>query len=201
MKNKLLILLVLILFAPYSYGAAMLNGEIITNIPDSALVTAIPNEKNTTIINAEDGTHNGLQADFTIQTNGDDSIFDFVLSSTVSTSEGDKDAYFVNNGGLYIMLGNKTRIPTTEAYNDISTGKFLSNSNLIAYAVTNTTAATVNPEYYNGVLSCVIKINGLQDLNISQNILGYPSLNTYAVKEDNSGTYEVVLTLNAIRKP
>lgn len=204
MKKILSILCLLILSAPYSYGATVLNGEIITNIPNTVKVTANSEIKTTTTINPENGTHTGLEAQFFIQTNATDQYFDFILSSKIETVSGAKNAYFQNNGSPYIMLGNITgAYPSLESYNDIANGILTSNPDIIAYPVLNSVSdtATITPTIYNNELCFAITIGTLQNIYVTQNVEGTPLGNTYTLKDDRTGTYETVLTLNAISKP
>ena len=107
MKDNIISLLSILLTAPACSGAAVMESVLTTIVPSAAVVQAVPNSKNNSVINPENGFQSGLEAVFNVKTNGDDSTYDFVISSSIDTLGGVKSAYVMNNGKLYLMLGNK----------------------------------------------------------------------------------------------
>lgn len=201
MKNRFIIFLLLLLSAPVCSGAAVMDSVITTVIPSAAIVKTVPSSKNNSVINPENGFQSGLEAVFNIKTNGDDNTYDFILSGSIDTLGGMKNAYVMNNDKLYLMLGNKDRLPESNAVFDIMSGSPSKNPNIIAYPVINTSSYDIKPLNYRGELCCRILSGGVQDMNVSQTISNTPLGNTYSIGEDLAGVYEAVITLNIYRKP
>ena len=201
MKNHFIVLLLILLTAPEYTGAAVMDSVITTIVPPAAIVKAIPSSKNNSVINPENGFQSGLEAIFNIKTNGDDNTYDFILSGSIDTLEGVRNAYVMNNEKLYLMLANKDRLPEANAVFDIMSGSPSKNPNIIAYPVINTSSYDIKPLNYRGELCCRILSGNIQDMNISQIISNIPLLNTYSIGEDSEGVYEAVITLNIYRKP
>ena len=201
MKNHFIVLLLILLTAPEYYGAAVMDSVIMTIFPPAAIVKAIPSSKNNSVINPGNGFQSGLEAIFNIKTNGDDNTYDFILSGSIDTLEGVRNAYVMNNEKLYLMLANKDRLPKANAVFDIMSGSPSKNPNIIAYPVINTSSSDIKPLNYKGELCCRILSGNIQDMNISQIISNIPLLNTYSIGEDSAGVYEAVITLNIYRKP
>lgn len=201
MKDNIIILLSILLTAPACSGAAVMESVLTTIVPSAAVVQAVSNSKNNSVINPENGFQSGLEAVFNVKTNGDDSTYDFVISSSIDTLGGVKSAYVMNNGKLYLMLGNKDNLPEAGAVLDILSGSPVNNPNVIAYPVINNSPYDITPQTYNGTLCCKVLSKGHQDMNISQFISSTPLVNTYSIGEDSAGVYESVITLNIYRKP
>lgn len=201
MKYCFTISLSILLIAPVCYGAAVMDSTLTTIIPSAAIVQAVSNSKNNCVINPENGSHTGLEAVFNVKTNGDDNTYDFIISSSIDTLAGTKNAYVMNNNKLYLMLANKDRLPDGDAVSDILSGSLVKNPNIIAYPVINNSVYDIKPVEYNGNLSCKILSGGQQDLNISQFVSNNPLANTYSISEDTAGVYESVIMLNVYRKP
>ena len=109
--------------------------------------------------NGETGAHTGLQSVFSIQTNGTDSDYDFIITSKILTDGGEVSAYG-NNGSL--LFGNTLAAPTQAAIDDAKAGGSR-NKNVIAYPVTTviTNPMTVGFEQNYGIYGdCyVVKVN------------------------------------------
>lgn len=202
MKYNFIIFLSLLLFtAPVCSGAAVMESVLTTIVPSAAVVKTIPSAKNNTVINPENGSHTGLEAIFDLKTNGDDNTYDFVFSSTVETAAGIKNAYFLKDGNLYLMLANKDRMPEAADLADITSGTPQSNKNVIAYPVINNSEFKNEYQDYNGELCCKILSGGKQDIQVSQYIGNVPLNSTYSIADDSAGVYEASITLNIYRKP
>ena len=202
MKNKLIFSFILTLLqVPICFGTAVMESRLTLIVPSSAVVKTMTSSKNNSGINPQNGYQSGLEAIFNIKTNGDDNTYDFILSSSLETLGGIKNAYVLNNDNLYLMLGNKEHLPDTTAAADIESGTPDANPNIIAYPVINNSPFDIKPINYNGGLCCQILSGGEQDMNIIQTIGNTPLRNTYSVSEDNAGVYEAAVTLNIYRKP
>lgn len=201
MKHNFVIFLILLLTAPACSGAAVLDSRLVTIVPSVAVVKSVPGIKNNSVIDPQNGFHSGLEAVFDIKTNGDDSAYDFVLSSAIETSHGVKNGYFLKDGKLYLMLSNKDRLPLSSAAVDIVSGSPENNPNIIAYPVVNLSGGEFKIQNYNGELCCRIFSGGQQEMTVAQYIGSTPLTRTYSIEQDSAGMYEAVLTLNIYRKP
>ncbi len=202
MKNKLIFTFILTLLqVPICFGTAVMESRLTLIVPSSAVVKTIPSSKNNSGIDPQNGYQSGLEAIFNIKTNGDDNTYDFILSSSIETLGGIKNAYVLNNDNLYLMLGNKEHLPDAASAADIESGAPSNNPNIIAYPVINSSPFDIKPINRNGGLCCQILSGGEQDMNIIQTIGNTPLGNTYSVSEDNAGVYEAAITLNIYRKP
>lgn len=201
MKHNFIIFLILLLTAPACSGAAVLDSRLVTIVPSAAVVKSVPGIKNNSVIDPQNGFHSGLEAVFDIKTNGDDSAYDFVLSSAIETSQGVKNGYFLKDGKLYLMLSNKDRLPLSSAAVDIVSGSPENNPNIIAYPVVNLSGGEFKIQNYNGELCCRIFSGGQQEMTVAQYIGSTPLTRTYSIEQDSAGMYEAVLTLNIYRKP
>ena len=201
MKHNFVIFLILLLTAPACSGAAVLDSRLVTIVPSAAVVKSVPGIKNNSVIDPQNGFHSGLEAVFNIKTNGDDSAYDFVLSSAIETSHGVKNGYFLKDGKLYLMLSNKDRLPLSSAVFDIVSGSPENNPNIIAYPVVNLSGGEFKIQNYNGELCCRIFSCGQQEMTVAQYIGSTPLTRTYSIEQDSAGMYEAVLTLNIYRKP
>lgn len=201
MKHNFVIFLILLLTAPACSGAAVLDSRLVTIVPSVAVVKSVPGIKNNSVIDPQNGFHSGLEAVFDIKTNGDDSAYDFVLSSAIETSHGVKNGYFLKDGKLYLMLSNKDRLPLSSAVFDIVSGSPENNPNIIAYPVVNLSGGEFKIQNYNGELCCRIFSGGQQEMTVAQYIGSTPLTRTYSIEQDSAGMYEAVLTLNIYRKP
>ena len=199
MRNQFILFLLLLLPAPACSGAAVMEGVLTTIVPSAAVVKTIPSSKNNSVINPENGSQTGLEAIFNIKTNGDDNTYDFILSSSIETTGGVKNAYVLNNNNLCIMLGNKEHLPDSAAVTDIASGAPSKNPDIIAYPVIN--GSDIQPLNYKGELCCRVLSGGEQEINVSQSVSSSPLGNTYSIDEDTAGVYEAVITLNIYRKP
>lgn len=201
MKHNFVIFLILLLTAPACSGAAVLDSRLVTIVPSVAVVKSVSGIKNNSVIDPQNGFHSGLEAVFDIKTNGDDSAYDFVLSSAIETSQGVKNGYFLKDGKLYLMLSNKDRLPLSSAAVDIVSGSPENNPNIIAYPVVNLSGGEFKIQNYNGELCCRIFSCGQQEMTVAQYIGSTPLTRTYSIEQDSAGMYEAVLTLNIYRKP
>ena len=201
MKRNFIIFFILLLTAPACSGAAVLDSRIVTIVPAAAVVKSVSGIKNNSVIDPQNGFHSGLEAVFDIKTNGDDSAYDFVLSSAIETSHGVKNGYFLKDGKLYLMLSNKDRLPLSSAVFDIVSGSPENNPNIIAYPVVNLSGGEFKIQNYNGELCCRIFSCGQQEMTVAQYIGSTPLTRTYSIEQDSAGMYEAVLTLNIYRKP
>ncbi len=202
MKNNLIrFLFLLLITAPACSGAAVTDSVLTVIIPSAAVVNTIPSAINNSTINPQTGSHMGLGAVFNVKTNGDDSTYDFVLSSSINTEAGEKNGYFLKDGDLYLILANKEHFPDLASLADIYSAAPKSNKNMIAYPVLKSAEFQSTYQNYNGSVCCKFLSEGKQNFNVSQHIGNTPLSGTYSLEDDGAGVYEAVITLNIYRKP
>ena len=203
-KYKITKFLVLIITAAFAaaeaYGYAEAEQSISTTVQPSVAI-----EKQTTSIeaataDAQTGTHTGLQSVFSIQTNGNDEDYDFIVTSKILTDGGEVSAYG-NNGS--ILFGNTFTTPTAEAIENAKAGGN-QNKNVIAYPVTAviTEPMTVGFEQNYGLYGdCyVVKVNGGGEGTLTHTVGQTPVSGTYNIGQDPAGTYQTVVTFSAVSK-
>lgn len=201
MKQPAVILLFfLYISAPACFGAAVYESTLTVVIPPAASAESIQTGKNSTVINPKDGTHTGLEAVFNIKTNGDDSVYDFILSGTINTNQGDTSGCFIKDGKLYIMLANTAHPPDISAISNLisNTGE---NKNLIAYEIFDNSGANAKYINRNGIPCKKIECGGKENFSVHEYILQTPYHGSYSIQDDSPGIYEAVMTFNIYRKP
>lgn len=149
--------------------------------------------------NPEKGTHSGFSSIFDIKTNGTDEDYDFLIESSILTSNGTVVAYG-NNG--CILFGHILATPTMAAIENAKLGGN-NNANVIAYPVTvqTTNPFTASFDSGNSKGACyVIKVNGGTEGTVTHLVGGTPISGTYSVGQDQAGTYQATVTLSAVSK-
>ena len=162
----------------------------------------------TAIINPENGTHNGLSASFSIQTNGTDENYNFIVGSKI-TSYGNVEVSAYSNDGNYLLFGRygeEEYLPTADSIENAKAGG-KKNFNVIAYPIDSmviTSPMTVSYddafETAEGTGCYVVKVNGLQEGTLTQTLGGTPLSGTYSPSQDLAGQYRAVVYFTAISK-
>lgn len=155
-------------------------------------------------VNVETGRHSGnLKSVFTLQTNGTDEDYDFILSSSLESSGGTVSAYGLSGGNPTLLFGNIANLPSLA---DVTNAKAAgsSNCNVIAYPINLIVTSPVTAQYkqnYSTYGDCVVvKLNGSKATSIMQMVNASPVAGTYVVGQDTAGTYKAVVTLTAYNK-
>lgn len=151
-------------------------------------------------INPETGIHSGLRSVFTLQTNGNDDNYDFIVTSAIQAEAGNVSAYGTDGS---LLFGNTTELPTESAISDAKIGG-KNNKNVIAYPVTATITAPMTVEYqpsYGLYGDCyVVKVNNTSEGTLQHVVGTSPVANTFIIGQDAAGTYKATVTFTAVSK-
>ena len=204
MKNKTLKLLFLIMAVSFgtvkSYGYAEAEQSVQTTVQPSVAISKQSSSIDLGSINPTTGVSTGLNTVFSIQTNGSDDDYDFVIQATIPVEEGLVSAY--GNDGC-LLFANTASSPTAEAIENAKTGGS-NNKNVIAYPVTVTTSEPMTSEFqknYGLYGDCyVIKINSSSNGTVTHIVGHTPVQGTYSVGQDQAGTYQATVTFTAYSK-
>ena len=82
-----------------AYGYAEAEQSVLTDVQPAVAIEKQTSSIENASANGETGAHTGLQSVFSIQTNGTDSDYDFIITSKILTDGGEVSAYG-NNGSL-----------------------------------------------------------------------------------------------------
>lgn len=145
---------------------------------------------------------NTLRSVFTLQTNGTDDDYDFIMTSSLIGDGGEPVSAYSNSGN--ILFGHTTNPPTSTAISNAKSGG-TNNKNVIVYPVTATVKSPMTIEYrtnYSTYGDCyVVKVNGSTDsTNISHSLSTLPVSGSYNIGQDESGSYQATVTFTAISK-
>lgn len=204
MKNKTLKLLFLIMAVSFgtvkSYGYAEAEQSVQTTVQPSVAISKQSSSIDLGSINPTTGASTGLNTVFSIQTNGSDDDYDFVVQATIPVEEGLVSAYGNDGCLLFANIGNS---PTAEAIENAKSGGN-NNKNVIAYPVTVTTSEPMTSEFqknYGLYGDCyVIKINNSSKGTVTHIVGQTPVQGTYNVGQDQAGTYQATVMFTAYSK-
>ena len=204
MKNRTLKLLFLIIAISFgivkSYGYAEAEQSLKTAVQPSVAISKQSSSIDLGSINPTTGVSTGLNTVFSIQTNGSDDDYDFVVQATIPVEEGLVSAY--GNDGC-LLFANIGKSPTAEAIENAKNGGS-NNKNVIAYPVTVTTSEPMTSEFqknYGLYGDCyVIKINGSSNGTVTHIVGQTPISGTYNVGQDQAGIYQSVVMFTAYSK-
>ena len=208
MKKLLPLMSLVVLASPNAFGLAELTQDLITNIPSSISLNAINQDASSGDINPLNGVINrNLSVSFEILTNGDDANYDYILSSSIASFEGDTiSAYYKNGAQDCLALANTFNKPTLASINNLKslTPAKNKNENIIGYPlhniIQNLESITMQDSQEHKGMYYLIKVGDNQAGFVSQQLETKPLLNTYSYL-DTAGLYQAVITLSAIRKP
>ena len=204
-KHSLLISLILLTTVLYStekaFGYAEVEQAVNLSVqPAVAIQKTISIENGT--INPRTGVHTGLNASFSVQTNGTDDDYDFIIGSKIQSAEGNEVSAYTNKGEL--LFGNTTSLPNISAINDAKQGG-KNNSNVIAYPIEITTTGNLEASYQSGKATeygtgCyVVLMKSDYEGTVSQTVSPTPVTNSYSFA-DEAGSYKSVVYFTAISK-
>ena len=197
---KTLILLICLSFGGSVFAEVEEEVIVVTNVPYTATLTKTAST-NTAQVNAATGTHTGLSTVFTLQTNGGDDHFDYIISSYIDISGGRVSAY--GNGGR-LLFANQTTPPTSAAVSNAKSGT-LPNKNVVAYPVTVSATGGLTSSFqtdYEDYGDCYVILVGDNELEntVTHSVTGSPCANTYEVGADESGSYQSVVVFTITSK-
>jgi len=203
-KNILLILLVAA-FGGFgqAFGDVEVEQDVDIDIPPTVTITKSPESTENGNINVSNGniTDASIKSVFTLQTNGDDDDYEFVISSSIQI-DGERVSAYTSRGD--IMFGNTTVLPTKEAA-DNARSRLTNTANVITYPVSVLTEGSMESEFHykNAIYGDYYKIivNGDQEQRkVTHRITSSPVNESYAVGEDEAGIYQTVITFTAVAK-
>ena len=183
-----------------SYGYAEAEQSVQTTVQPSVAISKQSSSIDLGSINPTTGASTGLNTVFSIQTNGSDDDYDFVVQATIPVEEGLVSAYGNDGCLLFANIGNS---PTAEAIENAKSGGN-NNKNVIAYPVTVTTSEPMTSEFqknYGLYGDCyVIKINNSSKGTVTHIVGQTPVQGTYNVGQDQAGTYQATVMFTAYSK-
>lgn len=208
-KNLVLIILTVICLCPRAFGATQFQQTIQTTIPGAVNISAVNPSSASGTINPSNGASSSPSVNFSLQTNGTDENYTFVVTATLSTNEGtNTNAYAQINSQPYILLGNNSPsyYPTTGAVNNVvdSNPSVIQNANVIAYplatTISNFSSATLTTNSTYGGLCYLVTIGDSQNGALTQTLGTSPLENTYSC-HDIAGIYQADVTFSAYANP
>jgi len=203
-KNVILILLIAAFCGlGQAYGDTEVEQDVDVDVPPTVTITKSAESNENGTINVSNGNITGdpVKSVFTLQTNGTDDDYEFVMSSSIMI-DGDRVSAYTPHGDL--LFGNTTVLPTTEAINNAKS-RLKNNANVIAYPVIIETEGSMSSEFhYNNPTYgdyYKIMVNGDQEeRKVTQKISSTPIGVSYSVGEDEAGTYQAIVTFTAVAK-
>ena len=203
MKNNLIKTLILIICLTFT-GSVFAEVEeeviVVTNVPYTATLTKRPSTESGTI-NPVNGTHPGLASVFTLQTNGGDDYFEYIISSYIDTSEGRTSGY--GDDGRLLFAHTITQ-PDLTAYENAKSGSGQS-KNIFAYPTSLSLTGGRTYDFklnYKEYGNCYAIYAGSSENpgDITHTVSGTPSTNTYESGLDEAGTYKSTIVFTVASK-
>lgn len=147
------------------------------------------------------GQNSGISASFSIEVNGTDENYDFIVGSTITTLEGSASA-FTKDGSL--IFANTSSLPSSTAVED-ARNHGSDNRNVIVYPVgsmTITSPMTIQFEPGNATYgNCYkVKVNNASEGTLNQTIGTSAVPGTYNMAQDEAGSYQVTVFFTAVSK-
>ena len=206
MKNNiiknLIVLSIITICGTKAYADAEGSMLLMVENPPTASIT-IDNARSTTttaITSADTGMIGTFETVFNLETNGTDSDFDFVITSSITYNGGSESAY----DSLGNILFTNTNAYALPDYAAVSQAKSRSgnNHNVVSYPVTITPdspfTSSYEPNYGTYGNSYVIRVNGGTSGSITHTVEPAPVSGTYSKTGDASGTYQATITMSAV---
>ena len=204
-KQKLLNILILVttvlVGTVKAFGYAEVEQMVNTSVQPAVAIEKTSSSENGTI-NPETGVHEGLSASFTLKTNGTDENYDFIVGAKINTIDGEVSGY--TSGGA-LLFANTTTLPTTSAVNNAKIGN-TDNRNVIAYPITMNITTPMEVSYDNtritdeGKGCYIVKVKTANEGTLTQTVGTTPVSETYAVGQDEAGTYKATVYFTAVSK-
>ena len=182
------------------YGDTEVEQMLKTSVqPAVSIVKTSSVEEGT--VNPQTGVHTGLNTVFTLQSNdATDSNYDFIVTSSILTSDGNVSAYSKNGSLLFTNIANPPSI--TAVNNAKAHGN--NNKNVIVYplnSVTTPPITSIYQENYKSYGNCyIILLHGADEGTLTQTVQSNPIAGTYSASEDEAGTYRATVTFSAFAK-
>ena len=171
---------------------------VVTNVPYTATLTRGPSINNVSM-DVLTGTHSGLSSVFTLQSNGGDEYFDYIIKSYINI-DGDRVSAYGDDGRL--LFAHTTNAPTSTAIENAKTGT-LPNKNVFAYP-TQIGRGSGYPEFkidYKDYGNCwAIFLHDLISTDVTHIVNGTPCANTYEMSVDEAGTYSATIEFTIVAK-
>ena len=202
MKNKLIKILIpilcLLIFGNNSYAETEGDVIVVTNVPYSASVTQNSSTDSVTM-DPFTGVHSGLSTVFTLQSNGGDEHFDYIIKSYIDVG-GDRVSAYGDDGRL--LFAHTTNPPTLTAVANAKSGT-LPSKNVFAYP-TQLGWGSGYPEFkinYKDYGNCyAIFLHDLIQTGVTHIVNGTPSSNTYEMSVDEAGSYRSTIEFTIVAK-
>ena len=202
MKTKLLTILTLLtclIFGNTAFADVEEDVIVVTNVDYTASLTKKSATESSTVSPAT-GTHTGLSSVFTLQTNGGDDYFDYIITSYIDI-EGERVSAFGSDGR--VLFAHEVNPPSSAAVNNAKSGVGVS-KNVFAYptTVSATNGFEANFQVGNATYGdCyVVLSNGNEESDITYTIGTSPCPGTYEVGRDESGTYKSTMVITIASK-
>ena len=202
MKNKLiktLILLICLTFTNCVFADVEEEVVVVTNVAYTASVTKKASTESVTM-NPVNGSHTGLSTVFTLQTNGGDDHFDYIITSQIDT-EGGLVSGYGNDGRL--LFAHTTVPPTSGAVSNAMTGTGKS-KNVFAYPTRTDCTGGIHSEFipnYKTYGNCyAITMGKAVSTDVTHTVQGTPCANTYEVGIDEAGDYKATIMFTIVNK-
>ncbi len=185
-----------------AFGYAQVRQRLLT-IAEPAVAIEKLTENNAGNIAVETGIHSGLGASFQLQTNDDDSGYDYILTATTPTTGGSTSAFTKINDQTGIVFVNVSAEPTLDDIDNAKNGSGL-NRNVIVYPISMEIDNPMTVEYvpnhatYDNCWQ--VRVNGGTSGVLTQTINGTPLAGTYTIGHDAAGSYQATIVFTAYSK-
>lgn len=183
-----------------AYGDVEAEQSVDTTVQPAVAIEKQSSSIETGSVNPQTGVSTGLSSIFSVQTNGTDDNYDFIITSKILTDSDSVSAYG-QDGSL--LFAHTLAAPTLSAIEDAKAGGS-NNKNVIAYPVTavGTDPITVEFEQDYGIYGdCyVVKVNNGTEGTVTHTVGQNPIAGTYNIGQDQAGTYQAVVTFTAVAK-
>lgn len=184
-----------------AFGYAEVEQAVTLSVQPAVSIQKTISTENGTI-NPRTGAHTGLNASFSLQTNGTDDDYDFIIGSKIQAADGNEVSAYTDNGAL--LFGNTTSLPSISAINDAKQGG-KDNSNVIAYPLEMVTTNSMEVTYQaskttdEGTGCYVILAKDAQEGTVTQTVGATPITDTFSFA-DEAGVYKSTVYFTAISK-
>ena len=172
---------------------------VVTNVPYTASVTKKSSVDSVTM-DAVTGVQSGLSTVFTLQTNGGDEHFDYIITSHIDI-EGDTVPAYGNDGRL--LFAHTTIPPTSAAVNNAKNGT-LPSKNVFAYPTRTDCTGGIHSSFqpnYKTYGNChVITMGQAVSTDVTHTVQSNPSANTYEPGNDEAGSYRATIVFTIVSK-
>lgn len=183
-----------------SYGYSEAEQSIQTTVQPAVAIEKLSSSVETGTVNPQTGVHTGLKSVFSIKTNGTDDDYDFIVTSSINTENGEVSAYGQDGA---ILFAHTLTLPTESAAEDAKNGGN-NNRNVIAYPVsaviTNPMEVSYRSNYGTHGDCWVVKVNSETDGTLTHTVSPNPVSGTYNITQDQAGTYKSVVYFTAVSK-